>query len=342
MKNWISNSTDNNDMVLSSRVRFARNIKNFPFPHKLDEDRGKSLAKDIENTFYEIEEIKDEFNNVDLWEIGENQGRNYLEKHLISTNLLNSRNKSAFILSKDETISLMINEEDHIRLQCITAGFNIKEAYEVANKIDDALEARLDFAFDEKLGYLTACPTNLGTGMRVSAMLHLPALTMKDEINDALKALTQLGMTLRGLYGEGSKAEGNIYQVSNQITLGMKEEDILSNLEAVVAQLISQENRARDQLLGRYKYELEDKIYRSLGVLKNARILTSKEALDLLSNVRMGVEMSILKDIDKVKLNKLLVETQPATLQLVTGKELKAKDRDIERANLIRRYFDGK
>ncbi|WP_032123636.1 protein arginine kinase [Clostridium amazonitimonense] len=342
MKNWISNSTDNNDMVLSSRVRFARNIKNFPFPHKLEEDRGKSLAKDIENAFYEIEEIKDEFNNVDLWEIGENQGRNYLEKHLISTNLLNSRNKSAFILSKDETISLMINEEDHIRLQCITAGLNIKEAYEVANKIDDALEARLDFAFDEKLGYLTACPTNLGTGMRVSAMLHLPALTMKDEINDALKALTQLGMTLRGLYGEGSKAEGNIYQVSNQITLGMKEEDILSNLEAVVAQLISQENRARDQLLGRYKYELEDKIYRSLGVLKNARILTSKEALDLLSNVRMGVEMSILKDIDKVKLNKLLVETQPATLQLVTGKELKAKERDIERANLIRRYFDGK
>ncbi|MBU3196881.1 protein arginine kinase [Clostridium algidicarnis] len=342
MKNWIDNITSNDDMVLSSRVRLARNITGVAFPHKLELEEAKALAKNIEDTFYEVEKDKGNFKDIDLWKVDLNQGRNYIEKHLISPNLLASKDKSAFLLSEDETISLMINEEDHLRIQCISSGFDIREAYKIANRIDDDLEEKLDFAFDDNLGYITACPTNLGTGMRVSAMLHLPALTMKDEINDALKALTQLGMTLRGLYGEGSKAEGNIYQVSNQITLGMKEEDILSNLEAVVSQLISQENRAREQFLGRYKNELEDKIYRSLGILKSSRILSSKEALDLLSNVRMGIEMEILKDVDKVKLNKLLVETQPATLQLRIGRDLSVKERDIERANLVREYFNNK
>lgn len=341
MNNWITAITNNEDIVLSSRIRVARNLKSAPFPHKLDEDKAKKVVKEVEDAFFVSSHTKDKFNTIHLWDIEDIEANSYLEKHLISPNLVNTKSKSAFILSEDETMSLMINEEDHIRLQCITGGFNIREAYEVANKIDDMMEENLDFAFDEKLGYITACPTNLGTGLRASAMIHLPALTMNGEVNGAFKALSQVGMTMRGLYGEGSTGEGNIYQVSNQITLGVKEEDILNNLEAVVAQLISQENRAREQILARYKYELEDKIYRSLGILKNAIILNSKEALDLISNVRMGVEMDIIKDISKNMLNELLIETQPATLNVKLGKQLSQKERDIERASLMRKYFNN-
>lgn len=340
MKNWIDNVDENNELVLSSRIRLARNLKLKPFPHKLSEEQSEEVIKEVENAFYASSHTKDQFKSIYLNNIGNNQARGYFEKHLISPQLINTKDKSAFIVNKDETISLMINEEDHIRLQCITSGFNVKEAYDVANKIDDMMEENLTYAFDEKLGYKTACPTNLGTGLRVSAMLHLPALTMNDEINGIFKALTQVGMTIRGLYGEGSKVEGNIYQVSNQITLGVNEGDIINNIEAVVAQLTSQEYRAREQFINKYKYELEDKIYRSLGILRTAVILSSKECLDLLSNVRMGIEMGLIKDMDRGFFNKLLIDTQPYSLQLNIGRELDAKERDIERATLVRNYIN--
>ena len=230
----------------------------------------------------------------------------------------------------------MINEEDHIRLQCISAGLNLRESYDLANKIDDLIEESIEYAFDEKIGYITACPTNLGTGLRGSVMIHLPALTMNNEMNGILKALTQVGMTIRGLYGEGSKALGNIYQISNQITLGLSEEDIISNLEAVVNEIIGQENATRSRLYSTYRYELEDKIYRSLGILKSAVLLNLNECLELLSSVRMGVELGIIKDIDKCLLNKLLIETQPASLQLTFNSKLNEKEISINRARLVR------
>lgn len=340
MKNWISSNTEASDIVISSRIRIARNINATPFPHKLNIEDSKKIVSDVEEAFYKSLNNKEDFKTIRLWDIGVKEANGYLEKHIISQNLIKTRDKSAFILGKDETVSLMINEEDHIRLQCITSGLNIREAYALANNIDDKLEEKIDYAFDEKLGYMTACPTNLGTGLRASAMIHLPALTMNDEINGVLKALTQVGMTIRGLYGEGSKAEGNIYQVSNQITLGVNEEDIINNLEVIIAQLINQENMARELLIKKYKYELEDKMYRSLGILKNAVILTSREALDLISNVRMGIEMGIINNIDKSMLNELLVKTQPASLQLKVGRELSGRERDIERASLVRSYFN--
>jgi protein arginine kinase len=235
----------------------------------------------------------------------------------------------------------MLNEEDHIRLQCITSGFNLDETYDLANKLDNLLEEKLDYAFDEKLGYLTACPTNIGTGLRASVMLHLPALSMNNEMVRILNVVGQVGMTIRGLFGEGSKAEGDLYQISNQVTLGLSEEEIINNLKAVVAQIIDREQWSRQQLMKGYKYELQDKVYRSLGVLRSAVLLNSKECLNLISNVRMGVEMGIIKDVDVQVLNSLLVETQPATLQLISNVKLSEKDRDFNRAKLIRKKLGG-
>lgn len=341
MKNWMYDGNSKVEPLISSRIRIARNIKNMPFPHNLTEEDCKKLIETIEKAFYTSAHMKNEFKTIRLWEKNANELNSYLEKHLISPNLLKTPNKSAFIINREETVSMMINEEDHIRLQCINSGFNLKEAYEMADKIDSMLEETLDFAFDENLGYLTACPTNLGTGVRASVMIHLPALTMNKEITQVLKALTQVGMTLRGLYGEGSNADGNIYQISNQITLGISEEEIITNLEAAVWQILEQENRSREFLLSKYKYELEDKVFRSLAMLQSARVLTSKECLDLLSNVRLGLEMSLVEGIDKAVINGLLVNTQPATLQQNIARPLNERERDIERAKFVRETLNN-
>ena len=230
----------------------------------------------------------------------------------------------------------MINEEDHVRIQCITAGLNLEEVYKQSDKVDDMLEKNLDYAFDEKLGYLTACPTNLGTGLRASVMLHLPAISLNNEMNGLLNAVSQVGMTVRGLYGEGSKALGNIYQISNQVTLGRSEEEIISNLRVLVNQIINEERVARDKLMRGSKYELEDRMYRSLGILKSAILLSTNECLKLLSYVRLGVEMGIIKDVNKGLLNSILVEMQPANIQNKCNKALSSTERDINRAKFIR------
>lgn len=336
MENWLENKVDNEPVVISSRIRLARNIKNVPFPNKLDEEQGKDLVKKVEDAFYISPEIEDKFKTIYLWQNEHTRNNTYLEEHLISEKLVNNSKQAAFILNKNETVSIMINEEDHLRLQSITGGFNLEETLDYANKIDDLLEERLEYAFDEKLGYLTACPTNLGTALRASVMVHLPALTANKEIVGLLNALTQVGMTIRGLYGEGSSGEGNIYQISNQVTLGLKEEEILRNLTGVVNQIIDREKLARERILAKNKYVVEDKIYRSLGVLKSAVILSSKEALNLLSNVRLGVELGIINDVDTRTLNKLLVEIQPATLQKIFESKLSEKERDLNRAKLIK------
>ena len=271
-----------------------------------------------------------------MWNEDKTSQESFLEKHLVSHKLLANNGKSAFIVDKDETVSIMINEEDHLRLQCITSGLNLSEAYDMAVKLDDLLEENLDFAFNEKFGYITSCPTNIGTGLRASAMIHLPALAMNEEITGVFKALTQVGMTLRGLYGEGSQALGNFYQISNQVTLGLQEDEIINNLNAVLSKIINQEKISREQLSQKYKYELEDKIFRSLGLLKSAVLINNKECLYNLSNVRMGVEMGIIKDIDLKTLNILLVDTQPASLQKKLGVKLPEKERDLKRAQIVK------
>ncbi len=336
MKNWLEAKSENNDVVISSRIRLARNLKDIPFPNRLSENDAKDIVKKVEDAFYSVPYMEEQYKTVYLWQSDDISNMAHLEKHLISKKLISNKNEAAFILGKDETVSIMLNEEDHIRLQSITGGLNLKEAYEYTNKLDDLLEEKLDYAFDEKLGYLTSCPTNLGTGLRASVMIHLPALTINKEIAGLLKGLTQVGMTIRGLFGEGSQGDGNIYQISNQVTLGLSEEEILTNLTGVINQIINQERLTRDNILNKKKYELEDKIFRSVGILKSAIILTSREALNLLSNVRLGVEMGIIKDVDKTILNKLLVDIQPATIQKNSKEMLTDKQRDLKRAELVK------
>ncbi|AJA49760.1 putative ATP:guanido phosphotransferase CKL [Clostridium pasteurianum DSM 525 = ATCC 6013] len=340
MQNWLKCDDSPDNLVISSRIRLARNIKNEPFPDSLDANKAREIVNHVEDAFFTSSHINNEFKSIHLWDYDKIYNKSFIEKHLVSNKLIDNKDKSAFIVDSNETVSIMINEEDHIRLQCISSGFNLEEILNYSNKFDDLLEEKIEYAFDEKLGYLTACPTNVGTGLRASVMIHLPVLTMNNQINGVLNALTQVGMTIRGLYGEGSGAYGNLYQISNQTTLGISEEDILSNLKAVVNQLINQEKLSREQALNKYNYELEDKIFRSLGILKSARIMDSKECLKLLSDVRMGVEMGIIKEINKNLLNDLLVNTQSATLSIIYENKLNEKDLNIKRADYIRKKLN--
>lgn len=336
MDNWITAQTNNDDLVISSRIRLARNLAKIPFPHKLNEEESRKVIKLVEDAFYTSSNTEYDFKTNYLWKGNPIDREVHLEKHLISKNLIDNSNKAAFILDKDETISIMINEEDHVRIQCLTSGLNLEEVYNLSNKIDNLLEKKLQYAFDENFGYLTSCPTNIGTGLRASVMVHLPALSLSNQMNGVLNVVTQVGMTVRGLYGEGSKAEGNIYQISNQVTLGRTEEEILSNLKAVVRQIINEEQFSRENLIKKYRYELEDRIYRSLGILKSAILLNSNECLKLLSDVRLGIEMGIIKDVNKITLNSLLVDTQPANIQKQYKEVLSDRERHFNRAKLVR------
>lgn len=342
MPNWIEHEGNVEDIVLSSRIRLARNILDTPFPHKLNKEQSKSVINQIEEGFYNLPPQHNEYNTIRLWENDEIENRLFLERHLISNKLLHNYENAAFIVNKDETVCIMINEEDHIRIQCINAGLALKEAFDKAYELDDLLENNLNYAFDEELGYLTTCPTNSGTGLRASVMIHLPALTMEKEMDKILNAVSKVGMTIRGLYGEGSKNEGNLYQISNQVTLGLEEEEILNNLYAVVNQIINQEKLARSKIMKKYKYELSDKINRSLGILKSAVLLNSKECLNLLSNVRMGVELGTIKDINKKDLNELLIEISPAYIQMKCESKLLQKERDLKRAQITKSKLGGR
>jgi len=330
------NSSKPDSIVLTSRIRLARNLNKIVFPHKISDEKGRELVNKVEDAFYNTSDFSKDYSSVHLWDTEKLIQRSYFERHLISNSMINNSSKAAFIFNKDETVSLMINEEDHIRIQCINSGYNLDNAFENANKIDDFLEQSLDFAFQENFGFLTACPTNLGTGLRASVMIHLPIITLNNKMEGVMYALSQVGMTIRGLYGEGSKVSGNIYQISNQITLGLSEEEALNNLKAVVNQIINQENMAREVSYKNYKYEIQDRVYRALGILKSAVLMTSSECLNFLSDVRLGQEMGIIKDIDSKILNDLLIDIQPATIQKQLGKNLSSKDINLARADVVK------
>jgi len=326
-----------NNIVLTSRIRLARNIDGVPFPQKLNENEINNVIKDVSDSVLNSNSaIAHEFKLIKLNDIRPLERLSMMEKHLISLDLVNGYLRGAVLLNRDENVSIMINEEDHIRLQVIYPGFKVKEAFEYANRLDDLIEEKIQYAYDAKFGYLTSCPTNVGTGIRASVMIHLPALTITKNISNILNTVSQVGMTMRGIFGEGSNAMGNIYQISNQVTLGLTEEEIINNLIAVTKKIIDQEMKTREMILEKQAAEIEDDIYRSIGILKYSRMLSSQECLNLLSKVRMGIEMDIIKDIDFNKINDLLVKVQPATLQLIEGRDLDTKERDIIRAKIVR------
>lgn len=337
LSDWMRGKGPDADVVISSRIRVARNMKGLPFPILATNQQSAIVLKRLLAVMTDRTHTKlGPFYELKLTELNDNEKQVLVEKHLISPGLVNESRNGAVIVSEDESVSIMINEEDHLRIQCLYPGLQIHEAWERASLIDDIFESHVDYAFDEKHGYLTSCPTNIGTGIRASVMMHLPALVMTQQINLILQAVTQVGLAVRGIYGEGSEAIGNLFQISNQITLGQSEAEIIDNLYSVVKQLIEHEKVAREQLLTGNRTRLTDRICRSYGILKHAVIMDSKEAAQRLSDIRLGSDLSILPHIQPAALNELLIMTQPGFLQHKYDMLLTAEERDSYRAKMIR------
>jgi protein arginine kinase len=323
------------DVVLSSRVRLARNIAGVPFPHQASE---ADLAKVVEYAQKAIRVSKGltDLVVIRLSETPALDRQILVEKHLISPQHAQGAKHRLVAIRPDETVSVMVNEEDHLRIQALLPGLQLKEALRLASQVDDAFEGAVDYAFDDRLGYITACPTNVGTGLRASVMVHLPALTTTGQVGRVLATVSNVGVAVRGLYGEGSEATGNVFQLSNQVTLGRPEVELVDNLAGVTKQIIDQERSVREKLVRERRDQLEDKVNRAYGLLSHARLMTSQEALGLLSDVRLGVEAGLLPDVEAKTLNELMVITQPAYLQRIMGRELAPHERDVRRAALIR------
>lgn len=336
LSSWMSQKGPDNDIVLSSRVRLARNLESTQYPSQFSNEEAKHILDLFEQQFTDqsLQEIG-RFLLVKMDDAQLLEKRVLVEKHLISPNLTESP-FGGCLLSENEEVSVMLNEEDHIRIQCLFPGFQLANALNAANFVDDWIEEKVDYAFSEQRGYLTSCPTNVGTGLRASVMMHLPALVLTRQINRIIPAINQLGLVVRGIYGEGSEALGNIFQISNQITLGKSEEDIVEDLNSVVAQLIEEERSARNALYQTSKIQLEDRVFRAYGVLSNCRMIESKETARCLSDVRLGIDLGIINGISSSILNELMILTQPGFLQQYAGGALKPDERDIRRAALIR------
>ncbi|GGM35188.1 protein-arginine kinase [Paraliobacillus quinghaiensis] len=334
---WMKEDGPDNDIVMSTRIRLARNFEQFPFPIVAEEEELQPVFDLIKNQYHhESFNQYQDFEFVSMADLKPIEKSVLVEKHLISPYLAEKTKKTGVLISKNEQVSVMINEEDHIRMQLYFPGLQLERAITQAFAFDDWLEEKIDYAFDETRGYLTSCPTNVGTGMRASVMMHLPALTLSQKINKMVPAINQLGLVVRGIYGEGSEAIGNIFQISNQVTLGKSELDIIEDLQSVVEKLIEQERHARQLLVEQSKLRLEDRIFRSYGTLKYSRIIESKEAATCLSDLRLGIDVGYISHISKTILNELMILTQPGFLQQYAQETLTPKQRDIRRASIIR------
>jgi protein arginine kinase len=332
---WLKGTGPNADVVISSRIRLARNLDKLPFPHWANKTQGEEVLNRIQEAMAKVEYLK----NSTLWKLSELDmvDKQFLvERHLMSHEHAQKSDHKAISVDHDEILAIMINEEDHLRMQVMQSGFNLFEAWNIINRIDDCLANELPFAFLSDWGYLTACPTNTGIGMRGSVMLHLPALVMTRQIDRVLAAISKLSFTSRGLYGEGTQAMGNFFQISNQVSLGHSETEIIEDINSLIRQIIEQEGQAREVMFSKNRAALEDRVSRSFGILKNARIISSQETIELLSMVRLGSDLGLIKDIDRRKVNELFIIIQPAHLQKIENKKLSAQERDIKRAQLIR------
>ena len=324
-----------NEVVISTRIRLARNLKDFPFPCKLNSQGKEKIIEKVKDAVKKSNSpVASDFSFIRMSELTPTQCVSLVEKRLVSPEFISDTEGSALLLSNDECFSIMINEEDHIRLQVITKGLSLEQVYDTADRLDTLLDEGLEFAFDEKLGFLTQCPTNLGTGMRASVMLHLPALEKSRAINRIAGNLSKLGLTIRGAHGEGTEPKGALYQLSNQVTLGISERAAIQNLKSITEQLIAQEKQARERLCS--SIDIQDTISRSLGILRSALVISHDEALKLLSNVRLGIVSNQIADISTEKIDRLMLAVEPATLTVNANKPLSPHDRDIERAKLIR------
>lgn len=336
MSAWMSGSGPQGDIVLGSRIRLARNLKGIPFPSTASRDQLKhvlQLSESLASTLGRFGEVR----VLRMAEVEILERQVLVEKHLISPEHTKNTHAKGVILGKQEEISVMINEEDHLRIQIFHPGLQLEAAWRLADTVDDEFEAQLDYAFDQERGYLTACPTNVGTGMRASVMLHLPALKLVNQVGHVLGAVSKFGLAVRGLYGEGSDTQGSIYQLSNQATLGLSEEAIIERLNRLTNQILNGERQAREFLMDeRHRLSTEDRLYRSYGILTHARSMTAQEAMGLLSDVKLGVELGMIPNVDPNLLKQLIVLTRSAHLQKVMGQQLPPEERDRLRASFIR------
>lgn len=337
MAKWYLGDGFQDDVVLSTRVRLARNIRGIPFPNRMSAEDAEKVITVVSDA---LSKLNYKFNLIRLSDLTDIERQRLMEEHFISPQMLKNPEHKAVFLSEDEAVAIMINEEDHIRMQCIYAGLESEKSYDLISKIDDFLAETVQYAFHKKYGHLTACPTNVGTGMRMSFMLHLPALCMAHMADNLFAAVGKLGVTVRGMYGEGTKSSGYIFQISNQTTLGKSESELSQNLTDVVNQIISKERELRRRIANDKGISLEDKIMRSYGVMRYARKISTDELTGLISNVRFGISLGIIDDIDINKLNEIMVITRPAHI-METGTE-DGYTRDVKRAEVIKTVLSSK
>lgn len=337
MTKWLDENSNDQDVAISTRIRIARNIREFDFPLYMSIEDSDELTNSVLETMKE--NFSDNYRFLRIRDLSNLERLMYIEDHLISPGLTEKIDKSSFLIRNDEKATIMINEEDHLRIQTLLPGLNLQEGWQLCTEIDDGLELKLNYAYHEDLGYLTACPTNVGTGMRASVMLHLPCLTMTKHINSLIEAIRKIGLTVRGIYGEGTKSTGHLYQISNQTTLGETEEEIISKLNKIVMQIINKERNTRKYLIEKKGIELEDKIFRSYGILKNSRLISSREAINHLSYLKLGYDSGYIKNPVLMNVSTLMINVMPASLQRNLDAEVEKNKRDKIRAQMIRDYL---
>jgi protein arginine kinase len=334
---WLRGTGPHADIVISSRIRLARNLDKVPFPHWANKKQREQSLGIIRDALKKTGYINSKAVLLELSGLDNVDKQFLIERHLMSYEHAKGQDSKAVVIDEEGVLAIMINEEDHLRIQVMQSGFNLFEAWKIISAIDDALGGELSFAFSKEWGYLTACPTNTGTGMRGSVMLHLPALVLSRQISRVLAAIAKLHFTSRGLYGEGTEASGNFFQISNQVALGNNEEEMIANINGLIKQIIEQEEAGRAALLTQNRDMLEDRICRGFGTLRSAHIISSQETIELLSLLRLGCDLQIIKNIDRRIINELFILTQPAHLQKIEGRKLSTEERDLKRAELIRR-----
>ncbi|HEV2106077.1 MAG TPA: protein arginine kinase [Candidatus Eisenbacteria bacterium] len=332
---WLNGEGPHAEMVLSTRIRLARNLRDVPFTHRARDEQLQGVLASLTDAAARSARFAGGM-LLRMNECSPVERQVLVERHLVSHELGDGARPRGILVAPDERLSVMINEEDHLRLQALTPGFQLAEAWALVDGADDELDATVEYAFSDEIGYLTACPTNAGTGLRASVLIHLPALVLLEEIQRVLKSIMQVGLNVRGLYGEHSEIMGNLFQISNQTTLGRSERDSIESLDRVTRQIIETEERARERMLRDARVQLEDKVWRAYGTLRYCRSIQAKEVINLCSAVRLGVAMGLPGLCPLRTLNELLVLTQPAHLQVSAGGELSPAERNVFRARQVR------
>lgn len=336
---WLKGNGPESDIVISSRIRLARNLGDYPFIKRCTDIDKANIEMTVRERINQQTNLSETF-YIDVADLEQLDRQLLVERQLISREHADADGARAVAVDREEMFSVMVNEEDHLRIQVMKSGLDLQTAWEQINELDDSIGEKIRYAFDNRLGYLTACPTNVGTGMRVSVMLHLPALVFTRQIEKVFRSLQKINLAVRGLYGEASQPMGDFYQISNQITLGKSEQELIDDVAEVVPVLIGYERKAREYLISESENDLRDQVSRAIGTLQRAQQISSEETMHLLSKVRMGVNLNLIDDVDIPTVNKLFIQTQPAHLQILNGSELKSTDRNVERALYLQSHLN--